>query len=138
MREYTSLKQYIVVNKARLFNDNTIEEQAFKTNDIQELISLGRKLKDFDSNIWDEIKYDVVLNGLYLKFTQNKNEMKYLLDTADKLIVAQVPNDYIWGAKLNGDKWTGKNLLGRALMDVRDEIRKVWENAHLCVVDFHS
>lgn len=32
----------------------------------------------------------------------------------------------------NPMKWQGQNLLGFALMEVRDEIRRVLENAELC------
>lgn len=31
-------------------------------------------------------------------------------------------------------KWRGENLLGFALMEVRDEIRRVWKNAYMCEV----
>ena len=50
------------------------------------------------------------------------------------------PLDAIWGIRMretnphvhNPLKWNGKNLLGFALMEVRDEIRRVWKHADLC------
>ena len=33
---------------------------------------------------------------------------------------------------LNPLKWRGENLLGFALMEVRDEIRRIWKNADMC------
>jgi len=47
--------------------------------------------------------------------------------------------DTIWGIGLGKDNekaqniamWRGKNLLGFALMEVRDEIRKVYQNVYL-------
>jgi hypothetical protein len=50
------------------------------------------------------------------------------------------PYDGIWGIKMgqtneyvrNPLEWKGQNLLGFALMEVRDEIRRVWKNADIC------
>lgn len=51
------------------------------------------------------------------------------------------PYDAIWGIQMSENdvnvenplKWTGSNLLGFALTEVCDEIRRVWANANLCV-----
>lgn len=50
------------------------------------------------------------------------------------------PYDNIWGIRLSAgspeaqepQKWRGKNLLGFALMEVRDELRRVTQNEMLC------
>ena len=65
--------------------------------------------------------------------------MDFLLSTGDKILVEASPLDTIWGIGLSKDNekaqniaaWRGKNLLGFALMEVRDEIRKVYQNVHL-------
>lgn len=106
----------------------------------EELKALGRKVRNFDETIWNEIKYATVLNGNYLKFTQNSELRKFLLSTGDSVLVEASPYDGIWGIKMgetdenarNPLKWNGENLLGFALMEVRDEIRRVWKNADIC------
>lgn len=99
--------------------------------------TLGRKVRNFDEVVWNEVKYSIVLNGNYLKSTQNPELREYLLATGDRVLAEASPYDGIWGIKMgksdenafNPLKWRGENLLGFALMEVRDEIRRVWENA---------
>jgi N-glycosidase YbiA len=66
---------------------------------------------------WEEVKYEVMLSGLRAKF-----EIPYyreqLLDTGNREIREDSPTDFEWGYR-NG----GQNLLGKALMQVRAEIR---------------
>lgn len=58
----------------------------------------------------------------------------------DSIPVEAIQYDDIWGIKmgqtdeniLNPWKWKGENLLEFALMEVRDEIRRVWKNADIC------
>jgi len=65
--------------------------------------------------------------------------MDFLLSTGDKILVEASPMDTIWGIGLGKDNekaqniaaWRGKNLLGFAVMEVRDEIRKLYQNVHL-------
>ena len=67
-----------------------------------------------------------------LKFGQNYDLKDFLLSTADKIIVEASPVDPVWGIGLAKDhddaslpdKWRGLNLLGFALMEVRDELHK--------------
>lgn len=66
---------------------------------------------------WEEVKYDVMLAGLRAKFLDPKYS-KFLLDTGDAIIREDSPTDFEWGYRNNG-----KNLLGKALMQVREELR---------------
>ena len=62
--------------------------------------ALGRKVRNFDPQVWDKLKYSIVLNGNYYKFTQNKEMMDFLLSTGDKILVEASPVDTIWGIGL--------------------------------------
>ena len=107
-----------------------------ETNDPKQIKALGRKVKNFDGEIWRKLRYSVVLNGNYYKFAQNKNMRDILLATEDKILVEASPLDTIWGigyaknspAATDPKAWRGLNLLGFALMEVRDEIRRVYAN----------
>ena len=102
--------------------------------------ALGRQVRGFDVKVWDEVKFSVVLNASYLKFSQNANLREFLLSTKDKILVEASPVDKIWGIGMSAEdqnaqnpmKWRGQNLLGFALMRARDEIAKVYKNVHLC------
>lgn len=68
--------------------------------------------------------------GNYYKFTQDEELKRVLLDTGDRELVEASPRDRIWGvgfgaknAEKSRGKW-GLNLLGQALMEVRDRIRR--------------
>ena len=57
--------------------------------------------------------------GLRAKFTQYDKLKNVLLGTGESELIEDSPNDYQWGCGRNG---TGQNLLGKALMDIRNEL----------------
>ena len=73
-----------------------------------------------------------VVQGLMAKFSQNEELKQKLLNTDDAILVECAGKDKIWacGIRLNDDRrrnadnWTGMNLLGFALMEVRDMLRQ--------------
>ena len=71
---------------------------------------------------WESVKLDVMLLGLRLKFTQNYELRKRLLATGDAhLEEGNTWGDTVWGT-VNGQ---GQNLLGKDLMYIRDEMKKL-------------
>ena len=74
----------------------------------------------------------VAVRGLLAKFSQNEDLKQKLLETGDAWLVECAHSDTIWacGIRLNEDerfdanKWRGQNILGFALMEVRDVLRK--------------
>jgi len=134
---YSCAEQYMMAEKARLFGDEEVREEIMNTSDPKLMKALGRKVRNFDPQVWDKAKYSIVLNGNYYKFTQNKEMMDFLLSTGDKILVEASPLDTIWGIGFGKENekakniamWRGQNLLGFALMEVRDEIRKLSETS---------
>ncbi|WP_241330004.1 NADAR family protein [Chryseobacterium arthrosphaerae] len=127
---YKTAEHYMMAEKARLFNDYEIAEEILQVKTPNQAKSLGRKVKDFDAQLWDEHKYEMVKKGNLLKFSQNQKIRKFLLSTGKKILVEASPYDKIWGiGMLETDRraenpllWNGENLLGFALMEVRDEL----------------
>jgi ribA/ribD-fused uncharacterized protein len=82
--------------------------------------------------MWNQHRREIVMAGNYQKFTQNTALREFLLTTGDRVLVEASPLDKIWGIGLAADhvdapqpeKWPGLNLLGFALMQVRDRIRQ--------------
>lgn len=130
----------MMAGKAELFSDQEIREQILKCSDPKQIKALGRKVRRFDQKVWDKFKYAIVLNGNWCKFSQNRNLRKFLLSTGDSVLAEASPYDNIWGIRLSANsleaqdpmKWRGQNLLGFALMEVRDELRRVTQNEMLC------
>ena len=129
---YNSAEQYMMAQKALLFNDD-IYSEIMVEEDMQSIKNLGKKVKNFQQIIWDEKKEDVVYDANYLKFSQNESLKEYLLSTCRDTIIEANPNDIIWATGLcstdknlcNPSKWRGENLLGLILEKVRDELRLV-------------
>jgi len=136
--EYTCAEQYMMAEKARLFKDKEIEEKIMNASEPNEMKKLGKEVKNFDKTIWDKVKYSIVLNGNYYKFSQNPEMRDFLLSTGNKILVEASPLDKIWGIGLREEDvnaknplaWRGKNLLGFALMELRDDLKKVYSNYH--------
>ncbi|MGG7470084.1 NADAR family protein [Chryseobacterium arthrosphaerae] len=127
---YKTAEHYMMAEKARLFNDYEIAEEILQAKTPNQAKSLGRKVKNFDAQLWDEHKYEMVKKGNLLKFSQNQKIRKFLLSTGKKILVEASPYDKIWGIGMletdhraeNPLLWNGENLLGFALMEVRDEL----------------
>ena len=80
---------------------------------------LGRRVKLRDD--WEEVKELVMYEICYHKFNQNPDIKRMLLNTGDaELIEGNTWGDCIWGV-CNG---VGKNLLGKILMRVRNELKE--------------
>lgn len=128
---FNSCEQYMMYAKAMLFGDREIAEMILKTNDPKKVKELGRKVKNFNQELWDIKKQEIVFIGNMYKFSQNIDLKTQLLSTKDKEIVEASPYDTIWGIGLSENdervldksKWKGQNLLGIALMRVREELR---------------
>ena len=129
---YNCCEKRMMHQKAILFGDLDTASLILKEYDPKEIKKLGRIVKNFCSDKWNEVADDVVFNANLAKFSQNENLNKLLMDTSDKKIVECSPYDSIWGNGLNitdtlntpENKWKGTNRLGKALMRVRDELRK--------------
>lgn len=145
---YNSGEQYMMYHKALLMNDHTIatkilaidiqdntqkNESKVNYSKIKKIKDLGRSISNFNQELWDANKFDIVRKGNFLKFSQNKNLKKILLSTGNKILVEASHYDKIWGIGLSeSDAYklcpedflkNGQNLLGKILMSVRDELK---------------
>lgn len=139
INEFENAEQYMILGKAEIFEDHAIGKQILENGNPHTVKALGRKVSNFKQDVWDRAKYSIVLNGNYHKFAQNNDMRDYLFSTGDKVLVEASPFDKIWGIGLkasdtkaaNPATWRGQNLLGFALMEVRDELRRVYKNYDL-------
>jgi len=91
---------------------------------------MGRRVRDFEPNIWAEHCFDIVCEGNFYKFSQHSDLKSFLLNTKDRVLVEASPVDRIWGIGMAQDHehaenprlWKGSNLLGFALMEVREQL----------------
>ena len=127
---FNCAEQYMMYSKAIAFGDDEIAQKILETDDPSEQKQLGRQVKDFDEEFWNEICNEIVYEGNLAKFSQNEELQKSLLTTDDKTIVEINPKDKIWAIGLGRNderinipvQWQGENRLGKILMRVRDEL----------------
>lgn len=129
--KFTSMEQYIMYSKCLCFGDSITAKDILSTDDTAMQKSLGRKAQGYIDSVWSGRRQLIALKGLYAKFSQNDGLKKLLLDTGDAYLVECAVNDRIWAcgidlrdeSRLNAEKWSGQNILGFALMEVRDTLR---------------
>jgi len=129
---YATAEHWMMAEKARLFNDEEMLARILAAGSPAEAKKLGRAVNGFSADIWDAQKFDIVVKGNMHKFAQDKAMCDYLLNTHERVIVEASPRDQIWGIGLGASnpkaenplQWRGQNLLGFALMEVRDRLKE--------------
>ena len=129
---YTTAEQYMMAEKAKLFGDEEIRQQILRERDPMTCKRLGRKVRDFEKEVWDARCGDIVVAGNIAKFSQNPEMKAFLMATGNAILAEAAPRDRIWGIGMgknnplaqNPSNWKGKNLLGFALMEARDALRE--------------
>ncbi len=127
---YKTAEHFMMAEKARLFNNPEIRQQIIACKSPGEAKKLGRKVKGFDQQKWELERFEIVKRGNLAKFQQNELLGAFLLSTQYRILVEASPVDPIWGIGMaqdhkdvmNPKEWLGLNLLGFALMEVRDEL----------------
>lgn len=70
---------------------------------------------------WNEKRDNVMRTALFAKAIQHSQFKRELLETESAELIEAAPRDYYWG---EGAKKTGKNMLGKLLMELRDRIKE--------------
>ena len=126
--------------KAKYFKDEEIADKILKCTHAREAKDLGRQVKGFDKEIWDEISFGYMLYSVYLKFKQNSNLRNELFKIGEgRKFVEGSPVDTIWGVgidyrdmKIRDEKnWKGQNKLGQCLDYVYNELKNAKDKIKL-------
>lgn len=125
---YKTAEHWMMAQKALLFNDQISFNRAINAASAKDAKTIGRGVKNYDEKIWKENRTEIVVQGNIHKFVQNPMLGDFLIKTGTKILVEASPYDSIWGIGLSADDikardvntWKGLNLLGFALMEVRD------------------
>lgn len=107
--------------QAMKFEDAAYREKIRKTNSPMLAARLGRSRKQKLRRDWESVKVGVMRVAVSAKFTQHPELRALLLSTGDAKLVEHTVNDNYWGDCGDG---SGKNMLGRILMELREAMRK--------------
>ena len=129
--KFSSMEQYMMYKKAIVFNDNKIAKAILETTDVSKIKALGRQASNYNDTHWNGVRQIIIYKGLLEKFSQNEDLKKRLMNTGNDILAECAVQDKIWGIGLpmkdvnswDMEKWRGENLLGFALMMVREELQ---------------
>lgn len=96
-RNFDTSEQYMMFHKALLMGDFEIADQTLLCKLPGEAKGLGRKVRNFDQQKWNDNCDRIVEEGNYLKFSQDERLKQILLGTENRTIVETSPNDKLWG-----------------------------------------
>lgn len=124
---FRSAEHWMMAGKARLFGDEETRARVLACRTPAEAKELGRLVRGFEEQRWADERFELVVQGNVMKFGQNDALRRYLLGTAQRVLVEASPLDRLWGIGLAADhddatrpqRWPGLNLLGFALMEAR-------------------
>lgn len=127
---YSCVEQYMMYQKAVTFGDTDTANAILAADDPGKIKALGRSVQNYSDTIWNGIRQIVVYRGLLEKFRQNADLKRQLLATHPHILAECALRDKIWGLgmtmhdeyRFEPDLWQGQNLLGFALMMVRQEL----------------
>ncbi|KAF3352626.1 13 kDa ribonucleoprotein-associated protein [Verticillium dahliae VDG1] len=129
---FRTAEHYMMYRKAALF-DPAQEAAILAAPHPRQAKALGRQVQNFDAATWEARREAIVTEGTRLKFTTGAGaaeRRRRLLATGVGELVEASPFDPVWGVgfaphvapTVDREAW-GLNLLGKALMVVRDELR---------------
>lgn len=125
---YATAEHFMMAEKAALFGDHETRARVLRAPNPGAAKALGRQVQGFDEAVWTENRFAIVVRANQAKFSQNPELDQFLRTTRSRVLVEASPVDKIWGIGLAHDDerakdpntWLGLNLLGFALMQVRD------------------
>ena len=128
---FATTEQAFMWEKAVFFNDHESASKILREENPAKAKKLGREVKNFDDSKWSKVCYEIMYLINYEKYFQNTRLKNILLNTGDKMIIEANPKDTRWGVGLSAEddrvldesQWQGENLLGKVLMQVRQELK---------------
>ena len=106
--------------QAQKFENTEHQEAIRRTTSPMIAARMGRDRKKPLRRDWESVKVAIMRKAVRAKFTQHEDLRRILLSTSDARIVEHTENDSYWG---DGGDGSGKNMLGRILMEIREELR---------------
>ena len=129
---FSNFAAYPIELKGKLWptSEHYFQAQKFAGTEHEEAVRLekspmiaarmGRDRKKPMRLDWETVKDDIMREAVRAKFQQHPGIREVLLATGEATIVEHTENDSYWG---DGGDGSGKNMLGRILMEIRKELR---------------
>lgn len=105
--------------QAQKFLDQELRMKILLNPSPMEAARMGRNREIPIRADWEAVKDDIMRTAIRAKVAQHADVRETLLSTGDATIVEHTSNDRYWA---DGGDGSGKNMLGKILMEVRDEL----------------
>lgn len=115
--------------KAMKFGDTATAAKILAADAPALCKAYGREVENYVEGEWEAVRYEIMRDVNFEKYRQNPDLREKLLDPKfdGKTFVEASPTDKIWGVGLEQDNpaiddernWRGRNLLGKAITEVR-------------------
>lgn len=106
--------------QAQKFTDTHYAEAIRRAKSPMVAARLGRDRKMPLRKDWESVKIGIMRQAVEAKFKQHSVLRELLLSTENRRIIEHTTNDHYWG---DGGDGSGKNMLGKILMDIRANLR---------------
>lgn len=129
---YNSAHQAIAAELAKGFNDKDNLQKIMIADTPDEIIySLDNVPGDANETKWNDLTKQLIYDVNIRKFEQYPELATRLLETKNSMLGAYIPDDNLIGIGLSLDNiqssnpvnWTGQNILGKALMNIREKLQ---------------
>jgi ribA/ribD-fused uncharacterized protein len=115
-REWPTSEHYF---QAQKFAGTPHEEEVRAARTAMKAARMGRERERPLRADWEQVKDDLMRTAVRAKFGQHDDLRAILFGTGDAELVEHTGNDGYWG---DGGDGSGRNMLGRILMEVRAEL----------------
>ncbi len=112
--------------QARQFKKGQFDEEFLRYRSASIIVRMSQERSDSRRPDWDAVKDKVMHKVVQAKFAQNEPLREKLLATGTQPIVQCSPDNDYWG---DGGDGSGKNKLGKILMEVRKELAEKYPAA---------
>ncbi|MGR5555859.1 NADAR family protein [Vibrio fortis] len=124
--QFSSVEQFYIYCKCLAFKDKVMADAILNTEDPVQIKKLAVHIQKSEYNNWEEIQLKMMAIGVFAKFAQNPNLSALLMNTGSKYLAEASPSIF-WGIGIHINDfrihkkgaWTGKNMLGLIIMDIR-------------------
>lgn len=127
---YNCNEQYIQSQKAAIFKDWDSCKKIMASSDPREMKRIGRRISGYVNATWKDHSRQVIMDCVRSKVYSHAKMQELLLATANKFIGEGTPDSHFGVGihirdprVLNTNEWSGNNIMGKALMEVRSEMQ---------------
>jgi len=106
--------------QAQKFVGSIYEEEIREAKSPMDAARKGRDRNKPLRADWEQVKDKVMEKAVLQKFMSNIDIREILISTSIEEIIEETTDDYYWGCGSDG---TGKNVLGKILMEVRSILK---------------